>query len=95
MATPRFEWDAVKADANYRKHGVDFPTATEAFSDPFGIEEFDTRDDEHGEDRFILTAMGGGSPLVVVYTERGEAIRIISARRATRQEHDDYYRKNS
>ena len=90
-----FEWDAVKAEANDRKHGVDFPTATEAFSDPFGIEAFDTRSGEYGEDRFILVAMGGGSLLVVVYTERDEAIRIISARQATKQEHDDYYRQNS
>ncbi len=72
-----------------------FPTATEAFNDPFGIEAFDTRSDQYGEDRFVLTAMGGGALLVVVFTERDEAIRIISARRATRQEHDDYYRQNS
>jgi uncharacterized DUF497 family protein len=91
----RFEWDPAKAEANDRKHGVDFPTATEAFGDPSGIEEFDPRSDEYGEDRFILIAMGGGALLFVVFTERDDAIRIISARQATRQEHDDYYRQNS
>jgi uncharacterized DUF497 family protein len=90
-----FEWDLIKAEANYRKHGVDFPTATTAFHDPFGIEKFDPRSDDYGEDRFTLTGMSGGSLLVVVFTERDEAIRIISARQATRREHDDYYRQNS
>jgi uncharacterized DUF497 family protein len=95
MATRRFEWDAIKAEANLLKHGVDFPTATEVFGDPFGIDQLDSRSDQYGEDRFILVAMGGGSLLVVVYTERDDAIRIFSARRATRQENDDYYQQNS
>ena len=95
MSDLTFEWDAAKAEANYRKHGVDFPTATEAFGDPFGIEEFDPFSDEYGEDRFRLIAMGGGSLLAVVYVERTGNIRIISARHASRQEHDDYYRQNS
>jgi uncharacterized protein len=90
-----FEWDAAKAEANYLKHGVDFPTATEVFGDPFGIEEADPRSAEYGEDRFLITGTGGGSLLTVVYTERGESLRIISARRATKREHDRYYLQNS
>ncbi len=87
-----FEWDEAKAASNYRKHGVDFETTTEAFFDPFAIEEFDG---EHGEERFLITGAGSGALLTVVYTERGQVIRIISARRATKQEHDHYHRENS
>jgi uncharacterized DUF497 family protein len=90
-----FEWDAAKAEANYLKHGVDFPTASELFGDPFGIESVDPRVAEYREDRFLLTGMGGGSLLTVVYTQRGEGLRIISARRATKREHDNYYLQNS
>ncbi|HEX7760090.1 MAG TPA: BrnT family toxin [Caulobacteraceae bacterium] len=95
MGDDLFEWDAAKAEANYLKHGVDFPTAAEVFSDPFGIEEADPRSAGYGEDRFLLTGMGGGSLLTVVYTERGESLRIISARRATKHEHDNYFLQNS
>ncbi len=91
----RFEWDDAKAEANYRKHGIDFETATEAFADPFAVEWFDRLSAEHGEDRFLLTGMAGSQFLTIVYTERGEIIRLISARRATRREHDNYYRQNS
>jgi len=90
-----FEWDAAKAEANYVKHGIDFATAAETFGDVFGIEEADPRNAEYGEERFLITGMGGGSLLTVVYTERGESVRIISARRATKREHDNYYLQNS
>ena len=95
MQDDEFEWDDAKAEDNYLKHGVDFETATEVFADLFAIEEPDPRSDDYGEDRFCITGMGGGALLVVVYTEREERIRIISARRATKREHDDYYRQNS
>jgi uncharacterized DUF497 family protein len=88
-----FEWDEAKAEANYIKHGVDFGTACQVFGDPFGIEEADPRD--YVENRFLITGMGGGSLLTVVYTERGDSLRIISARRATKREHDHYYLQNS
>ena len=91
----QFEWDAAKAAANFRKHGVDFETATEVFGDPFAIEHFDAANSFLGEDRYLITGMGGGALLTVVYTQRGEAFRIISARRAVRQEHDNYYLENS
>jgi uncharacterized DUF497 family protein len=95
MQDDEFEWDDAKAEANYQKHGVDFETATEVFADLFAIEELDPGSDDHGEDRYRITGMGGGALLVVVYTEREERIRIISARRATKREHDDYYHQNS
>ena len=89
-----FEWDEVKAAANMQKHGVAFETATEAFGDAFGIESIDTSMD-HGEPRLRLIARAGQTLLVVVYTERGDRIRIISARQATRRDHDRYYRENA
>ena len=51
------------------------PTAAEVFSDPLGIEAADPVSAGNGEDRLLLTAMGGGSRLTVVYTERGESLR--------------------
>ena len=63
------------------------------FSDPFGIGEYDDRALQ-GENRFATTGMVEGVLLMVAYTERGDRIRIISARRATRHERDDYYRQN-
>jgi hypothetical protein len=95
MPDHTFEWDGAKARSNYRKHGVDFETATEAFADPFAIERADLSDGDNGEERFLITGMAVTRLLTVVYTSRGERIRLISARRATRREHDDYYRQNS
>jgi uncharacterized DUF497 family protein len=73
-----FEWDNAKAAANFRKHGVTFEQAAYAFRDSFGIEWVD-ESAEYGEERLILLGMSGGQILSVVYTERNECIRIISA----------------
>jgi uncharacterized protein len=91
----QFEWDEIKADANYRKHGVDFETATEAIADYFSVEYFDPFSAAYDEDRFLITGLAGGQLVTVVYTEREGNIRLISARRASRRERDDYYRQNS
>jgi len=93
MNDDHFEWDDAKAAANYAKHGVSFRRARLVFADPFGIAEYDDRN-EYGKDRFTRIDMVEGTPLFVSYTERGERIRIISARRATKHEQDDYYRQN-
>jgi uncharacterized DUF497 family protein len=58
------------------------------------VERIDDRED-YGEERIQLVGMCEGVLLHVTYTERGERIRIISARRAERHEQDDYYRENS
>jgi uncharacterized DUF497 family protein len=92
--THEFEWDDDKAEENFRKHGVDFETAAEAFRDVYGVEELDASMD-YGESRFKLIGHAAGSLILVIYTERGDAIRIISARQATRRDHDRYYRENS
>lgn len=88
-----FEWDDAKAAENSRKHGVSFEFAAGAFRDPFGIEWIDDRED-YGEVRTILLGMADGSVLTVVYVERGNRIRLISARRATRYEQDRYHLEN-
>ena len=89
-----FEWDDAKAAENVRNHGVSFPQATEAFRDPFAIEWTDLRED-YGEERIILLGMADNQLLTVVYMERAERIRIISARRATKYEQNLYYRENA
>lgn len=89
-----FEWDLEKAENNYRKHGVSFETAQKVFGDPYAREDIDPLSSEYGEERILITGHAGGRVLTVIYTERGECIRIISARRATKKEHDDYYCQN-
>ncbi len=89
-----FQWDDAKAARNYAKHGVRFEAARAVFNDPFAIEEVDSRED-YGEERFILIGMAGGRLLAVVYTIRGETIRIITARGAEPYEHREYHEQNS
>ena len=84
----RIEWDAPKATANLRKHGVSFEEAKSVFYDEFAVQFFD---DQHSseEDRFLLLGLSSGTRLLIVcHCERddGEVIRIISARKATRRE---------
>ena len=92
MSEPTFEWDKAKAAGNYAKHGVSLEVATLAFDDPFAVVRSDNRHDD-GEERFILIGMARDVVLFVAYTERDDRIRLISARHATRQEHDDYVRQ--
>ena len=87
-----FEWDEAKNAANDSKHGVTFERACLVFSDPFAIGEYDDR--SFYEDRFTVSGLVEGVLLLVVYTERDERIRIISARRATKNEQNNYYRQN-
>lgn len=89
-----FEWDEAKARSNAAKHGVTFERAQLVFSDPFAVSIVDDRE-SYGEERFILIGMAEASLLFVAFTERGDdRIRIISVRRATRQERDIYDRWN-
>jgi uncharacterized protein len=90
----RFGWNNNKAASNWRNHGVTFDKAATAIDDPFAVEWIDDRE-AYGEERINLLGACEGVILHVTYTERGEGIWIISARRANRHEQDDYYRKNS
>jgi uncharacterized DUF497 family protein len=87
-----FEWDDAKAIDNYARHGVSFEVAQKVFTDPFAVERIDDRQD-YGEERLIIIGLVDGQVLFVVYTERAERLRLISARRATRHEQDDYFRR--
>jgi len=85
-----FMWDPQKAAANSRKHGISFEDAIATFHDPFSLTAFDP-DHSDREDRFVTMGRDTvGRLLVVVHTDRGETIRIISARKATRREREDY-----
>ena len=76
-------------------HGVSFDLAKTVFKDPLAVERLDDRED-YGEERFVIIGMAEGRVVVfVAYTEREERIRIISARRATQNEQDDYFRQNA
>jgi uncharacterized DUF497 family protein len=81
-----FEWDPRKDAANQRKHGVGFREATTVFGDPLSV-TFPDIEHSVSERRFLtIGASVGGRVLVLVHTERQEAIRIISARSATPRE---------
>jgi len=94
MENYNFEWHKEKAAANWREHGVSFDQAGKATHDPFAIEVIDEREN-YGEVRVNLLGMCQGVLLHVTYTERGERIRIISARRAEKHEQDHYFRTNA
>ena len=82
-------WDPFKAAANERKHGVRFAEAVTVFSDPLALKLYEG--DHGGEERLAVVGMDSCERvLVVVYTHRGDILRIISARRATRQERNQY-----
>lgn len=89
-----FEWDPAKAAANYAGHGVHFETATRVFEDPFAIELLDDRYD-YGEERYAILGSADGRLIVVIYTTRGETIRLISARRAEPHERRKYHEENA
>lgn len=83
---PTFEWNAKKARRNLRKHGVSFEEAKSVFLDPLSIAVADPAQTV-AEDRFVdIGASAQGRVLVVVYTERGSNIRLISCRKATSME---------
>ena len=86
----RVEWDARKAATNLRKHGVSFEEASSVFFDPLAATGSDP-DHSLSERRFVTFGVSSsGRLLVVAHAERADAIRIISARRATRAERKLY-----
>jgi uncharacterized protein len=83
-----FEWDAVKATTNLKKHLVSFEEAKSVFHDEFAVQFFDTEHSEL-EDRFLMLGMSSETKLLIVChceREAGKVIRIISARKATKHE---------
>ncbi len=93
----KFEWDTGKELINIQKHGISFEQASYVFADPFALNRFD---DEHSdeEDRWVLLGKSFNEIiLVVVHTfktdEGTEFVRIISARKATKQEKQTYQKR--
>lgn len=85
-----FTWDERKARANLRKHRVSFEEAATVFADP-GAREYDDPDHSEQEARFLLVGHSvAGRILLVVHAQKADTIRIISARRATPHEREDY-----
>ncbi|MQB09590.1 BrnT family toxin [Agrobacterium sp. ICMP 6402] len=84
-----FEWDAHKASANLAKHGVSFESARSVFDHPFAV-DMEDRSANYSEVRRRIVGLGNGLVLTIIYTERSETIRIISARKATRVERKEY-----
>jgi hypothetical protein len=83
-----YQWNKDKATANLRKHDIDFADAVSVFSDDLAITIPDERFDE---ERFVTIGVDAfGRILVVIYTMREDEIRVISARKATRQERQQY-----
>jgi uncharacterized DUF497 family protein len=86
----RFEWDRDKAAGNLAKHGVSFEEAQTVFDDPLFLDYYDP-DHSHEEHRYILVGESRQRRLLMVaYTERGDILRIINARRATSEERRIY-----
>jgi uncharacterized DUF497 family protein len=83
------EWDEAKRRANVQKHGLDFVGIAEVFGGLTATME----DDRHpyGEQRFITLGLLSGRVVVVVHTERADRIRVISVRKATKNEQQLYY----
>jgi len=81
-----FEWDEAKSNRNLKERGLDFENAAMIFDSPVHIALDDRKD--YGEDRFIALGAVDDVVLVVVYTDRGEVRRIISARHANRKERE-------
>ena len=85
-----FDWDPAKAQTNLRKHKVPFLMACEVFKDGNRLERLDASND-HGEERWIVIGRVEQTILFVVYTQRVQRTRLISARRATRNEQQGYW----
>jgi uncharacterized DUF497 family protein len=89
----RFEWDQAKGSLNVRRHGVSFTEAVSVFLDEHAILINDP-DHSLSEDRFVLVGLSASLRLLLVchcYRAEGGVVRIISARKADRQEHRDYF----
>lgn len=88
----KFEWDEYNNSINKEKHNISFETAAYVFDDPYYIEMYDF---EHSTDEDRYIAIGKvGEVLFVVFTERKDTVRLISARLATNAERELYYDQN-
>lgn len=85
-----FEWDNRKSSDNVEKHGISFHEAASVFGDTLSVTVYDP-DHSHSEHRFITIGMSINSRIIMVaHTETGGSIRIISARKLTKKEREEY-----
>ena len=90
----KFEWSTAKAVTNVKKHGVSFEEAKSVFFDDFALQFFD-QENSDSEDRFLMLGMSNETNLLLIcHCERdgGNIIRLISARKATKNESKNYQR---
>ena len=89
-----FEWDPSKARQNRRRHRVSFQEAASVFGDPLAI-TYPDPDHSMAEERFITVGLSSaGRILIVAHADRNENIRIISARKTTQREREQYEEEN-
>ena len=92
MSNIRFEWDARKASANKKKHGISFEEARTVFFDE-NAKLIDDPDHSDDEERFVLLGVSSSLKVMLVchcYREKGNVVRIISARKASPRESKQY-----
>ena len=89
MSNIKFEWDARKATANEKKHGISFDEARTVFFDE-NAKLIDDPDHSNDEDRFVLLGLSSSLKVCHCYREEGNVIRIISARKASPHESKQY-----
>lgn len=87
----RYEWDEAKRQSNIQKHGIDFVGIEKVFAGQT-ITILDDRND-YGEPRFVSVGLLRGRVVVIAHTETDEAIRIISVRKATKNEEISYFKE--
>ena len=90
----KFEWDAVKALKNWEKHGVSFEEASSVFCDEFAVQFYDDGHSELEEDRFLILGISNNSRMLMIChceKQSGNVLRIISARKATKNERKFYH----
>jgi uncharacterized DUF497 family protein len=85
----KFDWNEEKRQTNLRKHGIDFADVPTLF-DGYTVTVEDSRL-SYGESRFITVGLVKGRAIVVAHTERGDKMRVISARKATKNEEISYF----
>jgi uncharacterized protein len=86
LSPASFEWDDQKRELNLAKHGIDFDSTIEVFHGPVILR----RSDRNNEERWTALGYSDNRLVVVVYTRRADVIRIISARRARKNEEREY-----
>ena len=90
----KFEWDNTKASKNLEKHGVSFEEASSVFYDEFAVQFYDKGHSELEDDRFLILGISNKSRMLLIChceKQSGDVLRIISARKATKNERKSYH----